>query len=248
MTEQVQSNWDWGFFLEPAPFGDTTYLGWLWTGVQFTIAFACCSWIIAFVVGSLFGILRTVPSRVLNFIGSAYVALFRNVPLLVQFIVWIEVLPDLFPEFIQDWNYDNPILSSFILGSLCLGLFTGARITVQVEAAIKALPIGQRGAALALGLTLPQTYRFVLLPRAYRLVLPPMTSEMLNMIKNSAVASIVGIHELASQATIIQQNAERSYESFIAVTLAYVTINIVVMQLMNLLEKRVRLPSGARGV
>lgn len=246
MTEQVQKNWDWGFFLDPAPFGDTTYLGWLWAGIQLTLALSLFSWIIAFTVGSLFGIMRTLPGRFFPTLGAAYVAIFRNVPLLVQFVVWIEVIPELLPEEIRNWCYDSPILSSFIFGCICLGLFTGARICEQVRTAIQALPAGQRGASLALGLTLPQTYRYVLLPRAYRIVLPPMTSEMLNMVKNSAVASIVGIHELSSQASIIQQNSERSYESFIAVTLAYVTINIIVMQTMRYIEKRTRLP-GTRG-
>lgn len=246
MTQQVQSNWDWGFFLDPAPFGDTTYLGWLWAGVQITLALAIFSGIIAFFFGSLFGILRTLPNRFLSFLGASYVAIFRNVPLLVQFVVWIEVIPELLPEAIRNWCYDSPMISSFIFGCICLGLFTGARICEQVRTAIQAIPSGQGGAGLALGLTLPQTYRFVLLPRAYRIVIPPMTSEILNMIKNSAVASIVGIHELSSQASIIQQNSERSYESFIAVTLAYVTINIVVMQIMRTIEKRTRLP-GMRG-
>lgn len=246
MTEQTNYNWNWGFFLDPAPFGDTTYLGWLFAGIQLTLALSVCAWIIAFTVGSFFGILRTLPNRFLAFIGASYVALFRNVPLLVQFVVWIEVVPELLPDSMQQWCYDNAILSSFIFGFICLGLFTGARICEQVRTAIQTIPTGQRAAGLALGLTLPQTYRYILLPRAYRIVIPPMTSEILNMVKNSAVASIVGIHELSSQAMIIQQNAEHAYEAFIAVTLAYVTLNILVMQLMRLIERRTQLP-GTRG-
>lgn len=246
MTEQTGYDWNFGFILDPAPFGGTTYLGWLWAGIQITLALSLFSWIIAFSVGSFFGILRTLPNRFLVFIGTAYVALFRNVPLLVQFFVWVMVMPELMPEAMRNWCYDNAILSSFILGSISLGLFTGARICEQVRAAIQTIPDGQRNAALALGLTLPQAYRYVLLPRAYRIVIPPMTSEILNMIKNSAVASIVGIHELSSQAAIMQQNSEHSYESFIAVTLAYITINLIVMQIMRIIEKRTRLP-GTRG-
>ena len=66
---------------------------------------------------------------------------------------------------------------------LCLGLFTAARVCEQVRAAIQSLPRGQKNAALAMGLTLPQAYRYVLLPNAYRVIVPPMTSEMMNLVK-----------------------------------------------------------------
>ncbi len=73
-------DWNWGIFLQQAPFGNTTYLGWIWSGFQVTIALSICAWIIAFLVGSFFGILRTVPNRFLSGLGTLYVELFRNVP------------------------------------------------------------------------------------------------------------------------------------------------------------------------
>ncbi len=66
---------------------------------------------------------------------------------------------------------------------ICLGLFTAARVCEQVRAGIQSLPRGQKAAGLAMGLTLTQTYRYVLLPNAYRVIIPPMTSEMLNLVK-----------------------------------------------------------------
>ena len=74
----------------------------------------------------------------------------------------------------------DPNLQFFLSSTICLGLFTAARVCEQVRAAIQSLPSGQRNAGLAMGLTLPQTYRYVLLPNAYRVIVPPMTSEMLN--------------------------------------------------------------------
>lgn len=91
-------DWNWGIFLQQAPFGNTTYLGWIWSGFQVTIALSICAWIIAFLVGSLFGILRTVPNRFLSGLGTLYVELFRNVPLIVQFFTWYLVIPELLPE------------------------------------------------------------------------------------------------------------------------------------------------------
>ncbi|AWH87702.1 amino acid ABC transporter permease [Limnobaculum parvum] len=242
-------NWNWGIFLEQAPFGNATYLDWLWAGTQITIALSICSWILAFILGSLFGILRTVPNRVLSGIGTLYVALFRNVPLIVQFFIWYLLAPELLPASVGDWFKGelDPNIQFFIISVCCLGFFTGARVCEQVKTGILTLPRGQKGAALALGLTLPQAYRHVLLPNAYRIIIPPLTSEMLNMVKNSAVASTIGLIELSAQANKLLEFTGRSYESFFAVTVAYVLINIVVMRLMKLVEKKTRLPGTFGG-
>ena len=77
-----------------------------------------------------------------------------------------------------------------------LGFFTSARVAEQVRAGIGSLPRGQRWPATALGLTTVQTYRYVLLPMAFRIILPPLTSEFLNIIKNSSVALTIGLLEL----------------------------------------------------
>lgn len=237
-------DWNWGIFLQQAPFGNTTYLGWLWSGFQVTIALSITAWIIAFLVGSLFGILRTVPNRFFSGIGTLYVELFRNVPLIVQFFTWYLVIPEFLPSSLRDWfKMDlDPNIQFFISSTLCLGLFTAARMTEQVRAAIQSLPRGQKAAGLAMGLTLPQTYRYVLLPNAYRVIIPPMTSEMLNLVKNSAIASTIGLVDMAAQAGKLLDYSARAYESFTAITLAYVGINVIIMLAMHLLEKRVHLP------
>lgn len=242
------THWNWGIFFEAPPYGGEIYLNWLLNGMMVTIALSICAWFIAFTFGSFFGILRTVPNRFLNFISRAYVEIFRNVPLLVQFFVWVYIFPLFLPAMIQDWlNQHNQMLVIFIYSTIALGLFTGARICEQVRTTIQSLPRGQKNAGLALGLTLPQTYRYILLPVAYRRAVPPLTSEMLNMIKNSAVASIAGLLELSGQANNLRENTQQAYESFIAVTLGYVLINLIVIQLMRIVEKKARLPGMIGG-
>lgn len=245
----MSANWDWGIFFQPAPFGNTTYLGWILSGLKVTVMLSICAWIIAFLVGSLFGILRTVPNKFLSSLGTVYVEIFRNVPLIVQFFTWYLVIPEFLPSSLRDWfKMDlDPNIQFFISSVLCLGLFTAARMTEQVRAAIQSLPRGQKAAGLAMGLTLPQTYRYVLLPNAYRVIIPPMTSEMLNLVKNSAIASTIGLVDMAAQAGKLLDYSARAYESFTAITLAYVGINVIIMLAMHLLEKRVRLPgTGGR--
>jgi glutamate/aspartate transport system permease protein len=116
-----------------------------------------------------------------------------------------------------------------------------------VRAGIESLARGQRAAALALGLTLPQAYRHVLLPMAFRIIVPPLTSEMVNLLKNSAVASTLGLLELAAMGRQLVDFTARTYESFIAVTLAFVALNLLVLALMRWVEGRARLPGYMGG-
>jgi glutamate/aspartate transport system permease protein len=197
----------------------------------------------ALVLGIGLGVLRTVPNRLLAGSAAAYVEVFRNVPLLVQLFIWYFVLPELLPTTLGDaLKQTDPLAQQFFAALLCLGCFTAARVCEQVRAGIASLPRGQRNAGLALGLTLPQTYRYVLLPMALRLILPPLTSEFLNVFKNSAVASTIGLIELSRQSQQLVDYTAQAYEAFIAVTVLYVLINVLVMFGMRLLERRTRVP------
>ncbi|HTY02400.1 MAG TPA: amino acid ABC transporter permease [Rhodocyclaceae bacterium] len=235
--------WHWEVFLQPAGSGETTYLGWILAGFETTIALSLLAWVMALLLGGLMGVLRTVPNRALSGLAATYVELFRNVPLLVQLFSWYFILPELLPP---AWGNAvkqmNPFLQQFLAAFLCLGFFTSARVCEQVRSGIESLPRGQRNAGLALGLTLPQTYRHVLLPMAFRLIVPPLTSEFLNTFKNSAVASTIGLLELAAQGRQLVDYTAQPYESFIVITLLYMLINIVVMTAMRWLELRVRVP------
>ena len=240
--------WHWEVFLQPAASGDATYLDWMIAGFETTIALSLLAWLMALVLGAIMGVLRTVPGRALSTLAAAYVELFRNVPLLVQLFSWYFILPELLPASIGDaYKQINPFLQQFVAAFVCLGFFTSARVCEQVRAGIESLPRGQKNAGLAMGFTLPQTYRYVLLPMAFRLIVPPLTSEFLNTFKNSAVASTIGLLELAAQGRQLVDYTAQPYESFIAVTVLYMVINIVVMTAMRRLEQRVRVPGYIGG-
>ena len=236
-------HWNWQVFLQPSATNEGTYLTWLLDGLQWTITLSLSAWLIALLVGSLVGVLRTVPNRWLSGLATAYVELFRNIPLLVQLFIWYFVLPELLPlHWGNAFKQLNPLIQQFFAAMLCLGLFTAARVAEQVRAGINSLPHGQKAAALAIGLSLPQVYRHVLLPMAYRIIVPPLTSEFLNIFKNSAVATTIGLIELSRQAQQLVDYTAQPYEAFIAVTLLYMLINVTVMFLMRRLENRVRIP------
>jgi glutamate/aspartate transport system permease protein len=234
-------HWNWLIFTSPVPTGETTYLGWLFSGLRMTVLLSALSWMIALALGIGMGVLRTVPNRLLSGIAAAYVEIFRNVPLLAQLFIWYFVMPEIVPGG-QAFKEMNPMLQQFLASMVCLGLFTSARVSEQVRAGINALSRGQRSAGLALGFTLPQTYRYVLLPVALRLIVPPLGSEVLNIFKNSAVCSTIGLLELAAQGRQLVDYTSQAYESFIAVTALYLLINAVIMIGMRMLEKRTRVP------
>lgn len=235
--------WNWEILLSTVPTGETTYLGWMVAGLQLTLALSLSAWFMALVIGALMGMLRTVPNRWLAGMAAAYVEVFRNIPLLVQLFIWYFVLPELLPATLGGaFKQIHPAAQQFITAVVCLGFFTGARVCEQVRAGIQSLPPGQRQAALALGLTLPQTYRHVLMPLAIRRMLPPLTSEFLNIFKNSAVCSTIGLLELSAQGRQLVDYTAQPYESFIAVTVLYMMINALVMLGMRQVENRARVP------
>ncbi|MFL5422341.1 MAG: amino acid ABC transporter permease [Myxococcales bacterium] len=233
--------WDFRVFLQPVPTGDTTYLGWLLQGLRTTVLLSGCAWALALLLGTVLGVFRTVPSRALRALATAYVEIFRNVPLLAQLFLWYFVVPEIVPGG-ERFKQIDPWLQQFLASAVCLGLFTAARVCEQVRAGIQSLARGQRSAALALGLTLPQAYRHVLLPMAARIIVPPLTSETLNVFKNSAVCSTVGLLELTAQGRQLVDYTAHAYESFFAVTVLYLVLNTIVLAVMRWVESRIRVP------
>lgn len=234
-------HWNWGIFWEISPDGAHSYLQTLLIGTDWTIATALAAWCLALVFGSIVGVIRTTPFTWLVRLGNAYVELFRNIPLLVQMFLWYFVLPEVVPPAIGTWLKELPD-ASFYTAVVALGFYTSARVAEQVRAGISSLAQGQRLAALALGLTLPQAYGFVLLPMAYRIMLPPLTSEFLNIIKNSAVALTIGLMELTARARSMQEFSFQVFEAFTAATVIYIVINVIVTFLMRALEKHLAIP------
>ncbi len=230
--------WEWQVFLQDTG-GGRTYLAWLMSAWGWTLSVSVMSLFVALLVGSLIGILRTTPNRWLVLIGDAWTEVFRNIPLLVQIFLWYHVIPSIFLSLRS--------LPSIVLVVFALGFFTSARVSEQVRAGIQALPKGQRYAGLAVGLTLPQTYRYVLLPMAFRIVIPPLTSESMNIVKNSSVAFAVSIAELTMFAMQAQEETSRGIEVYLAVTGLYFISAFAINRAALFIENRVQVPGMIGG-
>ncbi len=233
---------DFSVFLQPAFSGGGVYLDWIVSGIKWTLLVSILAWIIAFSVGSVLGVLRTTPLAWLRVPATIYVEIFRNIPLLVQMFIWYFVLPELVPKEFGKWLKTGLPMPEFTNAVLCLGFYTASRVAEQVRSGIQSIPKGQTAAALAMGLTLPQTYRHVLLPMGYRIVIPPLTSEFLNIFKNSSIALTIGVLELTAQARQISEYTFKTFEAFTVATAVYVIITLTVVFIMRWLEARVRVP------
>ena len=239
----MRYDWQWSIYQEPASDGSGPWIAYLIAGLGWTLATALAAWVIALTIGAVVGTLRTTTMKWVVRLGNAYVEIFRNVPLLVQMFLWFFVLPELLPKALGDWMKQiPPPWGSYLPAVLCLGIYTSVRVAEQVRAGIQSLPRGQGMAGTALGLTLPQTYRYVLLPMAFRIVLPPLTSEFLNIIKNSSVALTIGLLELTGRARAMQELTFKVFEAFAAATLIYLLANLAVVLAMRALERKVRVP------
>ena len=224
-------DWNWSVI------SSEPYVGWILSGLGWTIAIALVGWVIAFVLGSLLGIARTIRNRAIRAVAFAYVELFRNVPLLVQMFLWYFVLPEVLPRAAGLWLKRDLPNAEFWTAVVCLGLYTAVRVGETLRAGISAIVGGQALAGLATGLTWPQVYRYILLPVAYRITLPALTTEFLSIFKNSSLALSIGVLELTARTRQISEYTFQPIEMFVTATVLYVLVTLCVAGAMGLLER-----------
>jgi glutamate/aspartate transport system permease protein len=237
----VQYNWDWSVLLCTTDCAQP-YFHWILSGLWWTVMVASAAWVITFVLGSVIGIARTVEHPVVRAVAGVYVELFRNVPLLVQMFLWFFVVPELLPEDMGRWVKRDLPAPEFWTAVVCLGMYHASRTAEQVRAGIQSIPAGQTNAALAMGLTRLQVYRYVLLPVSYRIIIPPLTSDFMGIFKNSSVALTIGVMELTAQSRQIGEYTFNIFEVFTAATLLYMLVTLIVVTVMRFVESKVRIP------
>lgn len=239
-------NWNWLVFFEPSLDGTSTYLTTLLWGAGWTVATVFSAFLITLLLGSLVGVARNSPLTWARALGTAFVEVFRNIPLLVQMFLWYFVLPELLPQEVGTWLKQLPN-AQFYTAVVCLGCYHAARMAEVVRAGLESLSRGQRMAGQALGLTLAQTYRYVLLPMAYRIVVPAVTSEFLSCTKNTSVALAIGLMELTGSARAMQENSFQVFEAFTAATTLYLALNLIIVFAMRGVERLAAVPGYGTG-
>ncbi len=228
--------------LETSLLSDDPWWLYILNGAGWTAGLMLAAFALALVLGVVVGTLRTIDSKPVRVLAEAWIELFRNIPLIVQIFIWFFVVPELF-DGCKNWmNEVDPIYSQFLSAFLCLGLFTSSRVAEQVRAGIASIPKGLGSASKALGFTRSQTYIYAIIPMAMRLIVPPLTSEAMNLVKNTAVAMTIGLPELTMRANEMGENSFQFFAAYSWATIIYIAIALIVNNVMHFVEKRSAIP------
>ena len=235
-------NFDLNSLFEPALLSDEPWWSYILGGAGWTVALMLTSFALALVLGIIVGTLRTSQNKFLSTICEVWIETFRNIPLIVQIFIWYFVVPEFIPAY-KTWMIESdPVASQFLSAFLCIGLFTSSRVAEQVRAGITSLPKGLKNAGLALGFTRLQTYTHIIIPLALRIIVPPLTSEAMNLVKNTAVAITIGLPEITMRANEMGENTFQFFAAYLWATVIYVVIALGVNRSLNFVEARCRIP------
>jgi putative glutamine transport system permease protein len=203
------------------------------TGLWVTIQISVLGLLIAIVIGTVVAVFRVSPIAPLRWVGAAYVEFFRNTPLVLQLFFLFLGLPLIGLRFSSD-TFEN----IFRAAALGMGLYHGAYVAEVVRGGLLGVDRGQIEAARSLGLSYPQMLRYVQLPQTFRSVIPPLGNIGIALVKNTSLASTIGVTELLFAAEIVESRTFRAQEAFIAATMLYLALTIPLGIAVNALERR----------
>jgi putative glutamine transport system permease protein len=198
-------------------------------GFWITCQLVGISFLIAMAVGILVAALRVQPLKPLKFLGTVYVEIFRNIPLLVLlFIMFLGMRR-------AGVNIDR-----WVAATLSLGLYTAAYVAEAIRSGVFTVGKGQIEASLSLGFTYPETLRKVVLPQAVRTVIPPIGNLIIAMIKNSAIigVSVLALRDLLKEARLINSRTFQTNEVFFWAAVGYLLLTVTATFIVRYLEKR----------
>lgn len=224
-------------------------------GLMTTLRLAVWGIVLAGIIGTVMGLCRTSPRLFFRLLGTSYVMLIRNIPPVVFVFVFVyfvasQLMPKLaFGDTVSQWSptaqfwvhvlFGTPrLLDNFMLGLICLSVFSGAYVTEIVRAGIESVPRAQIEAGKSLGLSPGDITRFVVLPQAFRNVLPPMAGQFIQLIKDSSLVSLVSIQELTFMAQDVQVSTQRVFEVFVFIAAVYFVICFSLSRVFAAMERR----------
>jgi amine acid ABC transporter, permease protein, 3-TM region, His/Glu/Gln/Arg/opine family len=198
-------------------------------GAKFTIFLAFFTVLIGFVLGVLLALMRLSNKKILNIVAAAYIEFIRGTPILVQLYIVFYGLPHI-----------GITLPDSIAGIIALSVNSAAYIAEIVRAGIQAVDKGQMEAARSLGMPHNMGMRFIIIPQAVKNILPALGNEFITVIKESSIASIIGIHELMYNADTVRGNIFRPFEPLIVAAIMYFVLTFSLSKLVGAFERRMK--------
>lgn len=203
-------------------------LPYLLKGLPYTLLISFAGLAIGFIVGIVFGLMRISPTRWLRFPAVVYVEVFRGTPVLVQVLFIFYGLPTLL---------GGPI-NALTAGIAAIALNAGAYISEIVRGGVQSIERGQREAGLSLGLSRPQTFRYVIWPQALRRMIPALGNQGIVSIKDTSLFSVIGVGELVRQGQVYIANTFTALEVYFMIALLYLAITLSLSMALSLLERK----------
>lgn len=196
------------------------------SGFKYTIYASLLALVFSLIIGTLMAILQLSHNRIIRSLAKAYVAFFRNIPLLIIVMFFYVVAPMYF------YSFDG-----FQAGTIGLTIYTSAFIAETVRSGIQTVPNGQMEAGLSSGFSYAETMRYIVLPQAFKIVVPPLGNQFINLIKNSSILAMVAGLDLMYQGDLIASTTFNTFDTYIIVGLFYLILTLPLSYLMNYLDK-----------
>ncbi|MCP3470056.1 amino acid ABC transporter permease [Bradyrhizobium sp. CCGUVB1N3] len=228
-----------GYVFDPAAVLTGQYLDWFIWGLATTIALTLAAWLLGMTIGIILTLVRMLPFRPFEWLVAGYVEYHRNVPLLVQILVWYFGVPQLLPRALRMWV--NSHHSEFLLAMVALGLASAAYITEDLRSGIRSIPKTQYEAARSIGFSYLQAMSYVILPQALRIVIPPLINQTLLLFKNTSLAMAIGVGELTYRTREVDSYTFKTFEAFAVATIIYLAISFAIMALGAFADRRLKL-------
>jgi polar amino acid transport system permease protein len=212
-------------------------------GVWKTLQIAIGSWLLAMAIAVVLLVVRLTPSRIAGRIVAGYVSYHRNVPTLVQLMLWYFGIVSLLPDALQGWLSEHN--GETILSIVALGLCQAAYFSEDMRSGLRSIAAGQSEASRALGHSYIGSMRHVMLPQAIRNAVPALVNHSVSLFKNSSLAMAIGVAELTHAVKEIESQSFRAFEAYSVATVMYLVFSLVIMAGGAALSKRYRIV-GAR--
>src|SRR5262245_3479522 len=208
-------------------------------GLEMTLIIFAGSWLLAMSLGVILLAIRMLPGRIADALVAGYVSYHRNVPTLVQLMLWYFGISSLLPEGLQLWLADRH--GEAIFAVIALGLCQAAYFSEDLRSGLRAVPKGQWEAARALGHSYIGAMTYILLPQAVRNAMPALVNHTVSLFKNSSLAMAIGVAELTHAVKEVESQSFRAFETYLIATVLYLVCSLLLMWIGHHLERRSRM-------
>lgn len=196
-------------------------------GIEMTLQLALFAWLLAMILALTLVTVRLTGNTLADRLVAGYVSYHRNVPTLVQLMLWYFGVPTLLSENAQLWLASHN--TEYLFSVIALGLCQAAYFCEDMRSGLRAIPAGQTEASRALGLGYVRSMRYVILPQGVRNCLPSLINHTVLLFKNTSLAMAIGVMELTYASREVENYTFRTFESYLVATVFYLVFSLLLM-------------------